>query len=89
MVFIIEKTKETVQDFSRGALNVLLNESEWFNCYHYKMTECNNLKVKLSNSHLNKLMSAIKNEIEVVLKLKSNMVDNSDDGTNFPHRYHY
>ena len=88
MVFIIEKTKETVQDFSRGALNVLLNESEWFN-YHYKMTECNNLKVKLSNSHLNKLMSAIKNEIEVVLKLKSNMVDNSDDGTNFPHRYHY
>ena len=53
------------------------------------MTECNDLKVKLSNSHLNKLMSAIKNEIEVVLKLKSNMVDNSDDGTNFPHRYHY
>ena len=39
----------------------------------------------LSNSQLNKLKSAIKNETEVVLRLSSNMVGNSDDKTNFPH----
>ena len=33
-----------------------------------KMTEYNSLNVKLSNSQLSKLKSAIKNETEVVLK---------------------
>ena len=46
------------------------------------MSQYNNLNVKLSNSQLNKLKSAIKNEKEVV----SNMVGNSDDETNFPHK---
>ena len=41
--------------------------------------------IKLSNSQLNKLKSAIKNETEVVLRLSSNMIGNSDDKTNFPH----
>ena len=49
------------------------------------MTKCNSLNVKLSNSQLNKLKSAIKNETDVVLRLSSNMVGNSDDETNFPH----
>ena len=54
------------------------------------MTQCNSLNVKLSNSQLNKLKSAIKNEIDVVLRLSSNMIGNStelhsDDETNFPH----
>ena len=33
------------------------------------MTQCNRLNIKLSNSQLNKLKSAIKNETEVVLRL--------------------
>ena len=50
------------------------------------MTQFNSLNVKLSNSQLNKLKSAIKNETEVVLRPSSNMIGNSDDGTNFPHK---
>ena len=38
------------------------------------MTQYNRLNVKLSNSQLNKLRSAIKNETEVVLRLSSNML---------------
>ena len=48
------------------------------------MTQYNSLNVKLSNSQLDKLKSAIKNETEVVLRLSSNMV--GDDETNFPHK---
>ena len=50
------------------------------------MTQYNSLNVKLSNSQLNKLKSAIKNETDVVLRLSSNMIGNSDDETNFPHK---
>ena len=48
------------------------------------MTQCNSLNVKLSNSQLSKLNSAIKNETEVVLRLSSNMI--GDNGTKFPHK---
>ena len=48
------------------------------------MTQYNSLNVKISNSQLNKLKSAIKNEAEVVLRLSSNMI--GDDETNFPHK---
>ena len=44
------------------------------------------MNVKLSNSQLVKLKSAIKNETEVLLRLSSNMIGNSDDETNFPHK---
>ena len=40
------------------------------------MTQYNSLNVKLSNSQLNKLDSAIKNQTEVVLRLSSNMIGN-------------
>ena len=50
------------------------------------MTQYNSLNVKLSNSQLNKLKSAIRNETDVVLRLSSNMVGNSDDKTNIPHK---
>ena len=50
------------------------------------MTEYNSLNVKLSNSQLNKLKSAIKNETNVILRLSSNMIGNSDDEANFPHK---
>ena len=46
------------------------------------MTQYNSLNVKLSNSQLNKLKSAIKNKTGVVLRLSLNMV--CDDETNFP-----
>ena len=49
------------------------------------MTQCNSLNVKLSNSQLSKLKSAIKNENDVVLRLSSNIVGNSNDSINFPH----
>ena len=49
------------------------------------MTQYNSLNVKLSNSQLSKLKSAIKNETDVVLRISSNMVGNSNDNTNFPH----
>ena len=49
------------------------------------MTQYSSLNVKLSISQLNKLKSSIKNESDVVLRLSSNMVGNSNDNTNFPH----
>ena len=49
------------------------------------MTQYNSLKVKLSNSNINKLKSAIKNETEVALRLSSNMIGGSNVETNHPH----
>ena len=49
------------------------------------MTQYNRLNVKLSNSQLNKLKSAIKNEIDVVIRLSPNMIVDSNDEDNFPH----
>ena len=51
----------------------------------YKMTQYSSLNVKLSNLQLNKLKSSTKNEADVVLRISSNMVGNSNDNTNFPH----
>ena len=48
------------------------------------MTQYNSLNVKLSNSQLNKLKSAIKNESEVVLRLSPHMIGNNEN--NFPHK---
>ena len=50
------------------------------------MTQYYSLNVKLSNSQLHKLKSAIKNETDVVLRLSSNMIGNSNDKTNFPYK---
>ena len=47
------------------------------------MTQYNSLNVKLSNSQLDKLKSAIKNKTKIVLRLSSNMI--GDNETNFPH----
>ena len=49
------------------------------------MTQYNSLNVKLSNSQLKKLRSAIKNETKVVFRLSSKII--CDDETNFlPYR---
>ena len=51
------------------------------------MTQYNILKLKLSNSRLNKLKSGIKNATKVTLKLSSNVVaGDSNDENNFPHK---
>ena len=47
------------------------------------MTQYNSLNLKLSNSQLNKLKSAIKNGTKVVLRLSLNMV--GDNESNFHH----
>ena len=47
----------------------------------------NNLNVKLSNSQLNKLKSVTKNETKVTsIKFSANMIGDSNDETNFPHK---
>ena len=48
------------------------------------MIQYNSLNVKLLNWQLNKLKSAIKNKIEGVLRLSSNMIGGNK--TNFPHK---
>ena len=47
------------------------------------MTQCNTLKVILSNLQLNKSKYGIKNGTEVTLKLSSNIVGDSNDENNF------
>ena len=49
------------------------------------MIQYNSLNVKLSNSQLNKLKSAIKNENDVAIRLSHNMIGEPNDKTNFPH----
>ena len=49
------------------------------------MTQQNRLNVKLSNSQLNKLKPSLKNENDVVIRLSSNMIGDSNDKGNFPH----
>ena len=78
MLFIIEEAREIVLDLPQGTFCK-------FNFYQYKMTQYNSLNINLSNSQLNKLKSAIKNESEVVLRLSSDIFD--DDETNFPHEF--
>ena len=51
------------------------------------MTRYNtSLNIKLSNSKLNKLKSAIKNGIGVTLNLSSNIIGDSNDENNFPQK---
>ena len=50
------------------------------------MTQYNCLSVKLSNSQPIKLKSAIKDATEVSLKLSSNMIVDSTDEIDFPHK---
>ena len=74
MFFINEEAKETVLDFSQGTVKVFkfvikYNFIKKFNFYQSKMALYNSLNVKLSNSQLNKLDSAIKNKREVVFIL--------------------
>ena len=50
------------------------------------MAQHNTLNIKLPNSQLNKLKSRIKNNTEVTLQVSSNVVGDSNDENNFPHK---
>ena len=50
------------------------------------MNQYNTLKVKLSNLQLKKLKSGVKNDTEVSLKFLSNVVGDSNEESNFPHK---
>ena len=49
------------------------------------MTEYNSVNVQLSNSQLNKLKTAVKNETDVVIRISPHMIGDSNDKGNFPH----
>ena len=50
------------------------------------MIQYNTLNVKLVDSQLNRLKLAIKNDIKVTQKISSNVLDNSNDENNLPHK---
>ena len=52
------------------------------------MTQYNSLNVKLPNSQLNKLKQGIKNDAEKALNLSSIEIADSNDMTNFAHKFH-
>ena len=49
------------------------------------MTQYNRVNVKLQRPQLNKLKAAIKNKNDVVIRSSPNMIEDSNDQTNFPH----
>ena len=49
------------------------------------MTQYSSVNVKLSNSQINKLKPAIKNENDVVIRLSPSMIGDSNNKTNFLH----
>ena len=51
------------------------------------MTQYNTLNIKQSNSQVNKLKSGIKSGTEVTLKLSENDIGDSNDETNFSHKF--
>ena len=51
------------------------------------MTQYNSLNVKLSNLQLSIWKSTIEDGTEVVLRLSTNMIGDSDDKINFPHEF--
>ena len=50
------------------------------------MIKHNSLNVRLCNPQFNILKSGTKNGTEVTLNLSSNVIDDSNDKTNFPHK---
>ena len=54
--------------------------------YQHKMIQYNTLNVKLSNSQLNKLKAVIKYGTKLTLEISSNVVGDSNDANNFPHK---
>ena len=70
---ILEKSKETVLEFYKGTTKVL-----WI----MQTIEYNKVNVKLSDSQLNKLKTAVKNQTGVTLRMNIKMFN----GNNLPHK---
>ena len=51
------------------------------------MTHCNTLNCNLSNSQFNKFKTEMKKGIQVTLKLLSNLVGDSNNETDFSHKF--
>ena len=51
-----------------------------------QQTQYNNLFVKMSNSQIKKLKSGVKNGNEVTLYFSLNVIYDSNDENNFPHK---
>ena len=50
------------------------------------MTQYKSIKVNMSNLQIKKLKSEIKNGTEVISNLSSDVVGDSNDNINFPHK---
>ena len=50
------------------------------------MTQCNSVNIKLSHSQLNKLKSATQNKTRITLRLSSDIVDCTNNETDFPYK---
>ena len=89
MFFIVAEANETILDFSQGNVKVLWICSTILFCFNIIsiMTQYNTLNVNLSNSQLSKLKLGIKNSTERTLKTSSNVVGDSNDENNFPHKF--
>ena len=57
----------------------------FFSFFKYIKWQYNRLNTKPSNSQLNKLKAAIKNENYVVIRLSTSMIGDSNDKGNFSH----
>ena len=86
MFLIIEEAKRNHFRFFTRNFESVVTLFLFLIKYKYKMTQCNTLNVKMFNSKLYKLKSGINNGIEVTLKLSSNVIGNSNDEINFPHK---
>ena len=83
-VFYYWSSKRNLFRFSQGTVTTCKFFLFWYNVN--KMTQYNISNVKLSNSQLNKSKSGINNSNEVLFKLSSNVVGDSNDENNFPHK---
>ena len=78
---IFKEAKQTVLVCSQGPIKVF----QFYFFYNIRNDLIKQLNVKLSNSQLNNLKSAIKKyETEVTLNLSLNIVGDSNDENNFP-----
>ena len=84
MFFVIEETKN-IMLISEGSVKILWINFALIQC-QYKLPKYNILNVKLSKSWFSKLKSGIKDGTEITLNLPSNLIGNSNDETNFPHK---
>ena len=50
------------------------------------MTQYNTVNIQLSKSQLNKLKSGIKNGTQATINLSKNVIGDSNDETNLPHK---